>query len=48
MDLVFNITKQIYYRTVYVLKGWEDPSEHVNTNCVERPQGTLICRTSIK
>ena len=36
----------MYYRTLYVLKGREDPSEHVKTNCVESPLGTLICNST--
>lgn len=31
------------YRTLYVLKGKDDPSEHVKTNCVEIPEGIFIC-----
>lgn len=36
----------MYYRTLYVLKGYEEPSDNVKTNCVESPQGTLICNIS--
>lgn len=41
--IIIYCVRVMHYRTLYVLKGWEDPSEHVNTNWVEKPQGTLIC-----
>lgn len=42
-DTIFIQGKFKYYLTLYVLKGREEPSEQVKTNCVESPEGILIC-----
>lgn len=33
-----------YRISLFVLKGYDEPFEHVKTNCVERPTGILICK----
>lgn len=37
-----------HYLTSYVLKGRDDPSEHVKTNCVEIPEGIFNCIQNIQ
>ena len=32
-----------HYLTSYALKGRDDPSEHVKTNCVDIPGGIFNC-----